>query len=42
MNLDIGVYIFAGVLSFLVTFLAVIFQTYKAATANPVESLRYE
>jgi putative ABC transport system permease protein len=42
MDLDIGVYIFAGVLSFLVTFLAVIFQTYKAATANPVEALRYE
>jgi putative ABC transport system permease protein len=42
MEVGIGVFIFAGVLSFLVTFFAVIFQTYKAATANPVDSLRYE
>jgi putative ABC transport system permease protein len=42
MDVGIGVFIFAGLLSFLVTFFAVIFQTYKAATANPVDSLRYE
>jgi putative ABC transport system permease protein len=42
MDVGIGVFVFAGVLSFLVTFFAVIFQTYKAATTNPVDSLRYE
>jgi len=42
MDVGIGVFIFAGVLSFLVTFFAVIFKTYKAATANPVDSIRYE
>jgi putative ABC transport system permease protein len=35
-------FIFAGGLAFIVAFLTVGVQALKAATANPVESLRYE
>jgi putative ABC transport system permease protein len=41
-NMGIGVFILTGFLSLLIAFSAVIFQTYKAATANPINSLRYE
>jgi putative ABC transport system permease protein len=41
-NIGIGVFILTGFLSLLIAFSAVIFQTYKAATANPINSLRYE
>jgi len=40
--MGIGVFILTGFLSLLIAFSAVIFQTYKAATANPINSLRYE
>jgi putative ABC transport system permease protein len=42
MNIGIGVFILIGFLSLLIAFIAVIYQTYKAATANPINSLRYE
>jgi len=41
-NIGIGVFILIGFLSLLIAFSAVIYQTYKAARANPVDSLRYE
>jgi len=41
-NMGIGVFILTGFLSLPIAFSAVIFQTYKAATANPINSLRYE
>ena len=42
MNIGIGVFIIIGILSLLIAFAAVIYQTYKAAAANPVDALRYE
>jgi putative ABC transport system permease protein len=42
MDIGIGVFILIGFLSLLIAFAAVIYQTYKAAAANPVEALRYE
>jgi putative ABC transport system permease protein len=42
MNIGLGVFILIGFLSLVLAFIAVIYQTYKAARANPVEALRYE
>jgi len=42
MNIGMGVFILIGFLSLLIAFAAVIYQTYKAARTNPVDSLRYE
>jgi putative ABC transport system permease protein len=42
MNIGISVFILIGILSLLIAFTAVIYQTYKAAAANPVNALRYE
>jgi ABC-type lipoprotein release transport system permease subunit len=41
-NTGMGVFFSTGFLSLLIAFSAVIYQTYKAASANPVEALRYE
>jgi putative ABC transport system permease protein len=43
-RVDIGIWIFilCGVLSLLIALLTVSYQSIKAATANPVDSLRYE
>ena len=41
-NIDLILFILVGILSLLLAFAAVIYQTYKAASANPVEALRYE
>jgi putative ABC transport system permease protein len=41
-NIGISLFILIGFLSLLIAFSAVIYQTYKAATANPINSLRYE
>jgi len=42
MKIGMGVFFSTGFLSLLIAFVAVIYQTYKAASANPVDSLRYE
>jgi putative ABC transport system permease protein len=42
MEIGIGVFISVAVLSLLLAYIAVIYQTYKAARANPVKALRYE
>jgi putative ABC transport system permease protein len=41
-NLAIGIFILSGVAALGIAFLTVSFQTIKAATANLVDSLRYE
>lgn len=41
-NLDIKIFIAAGLLAFLIAFITISFQTIKAALANPVKSLRNE
>jgi putative ABC transport system permease protein len=41
-NTGIGLFVLIGILSLLIAITAVIYQTYKAASANPVEALRYE
>ncbi|HSP88829.1 MAG TPA: ABC transporter permease [Ignavibacteriaceae bacterium] len=41
-NISIWVFIFSGIIALLIALLTVISQTIKAATANPVKSLRYE
>lgn len=43
-RIDLGIWIFivSGMAALLASFLTISFQTIKAATANPVESLRYE
>ena len=41
-NLSIGVFFIAGFLVLIIALLIVSFQAIKAATANPVRSLRYE
>jgi putative ABC transport system permease protein len=41
-NIGLGLFVLIGFLSLLIAFTAVIYQTYKAASANPVEALRYE
>jgi putative ABC transport system permease protein len=40
--LEIGVFIFSGLLTLIIALLTVTFQTARAASANPVDSLRYE
>ena len=40
--INILVFIGSGLLALIIALLTVSFQTYKAATANPVDSLRYE
>jgi putative ABC transport system permease protein len=37
-----GIYILAGIVAMIPAFAAVLFQTIKAARANPIDSLRYE
>ena len=39
---SIWIFLLPAAISFVISFLTVIFQTIKAATANPVDSLRYE
>ena len=41
-DIQISVFIIAGALAFFIATLTVFYQAIKAATANPVESLRYE
>jgi putative ABC transport system permease protein len=41
-NIDLWIFLGAGMAALLVAWLAVSFQTIKAATANPVDSLRKE
>jgi ABC-type antimicrobial peptide transport system permease subunit len=41
-NIGYSIFILAGVVSILITLLTVSFHAIKAATANPVKSLRYE
>ncbi len=41
-NMDIGTFLFSGVLALLIALLTVGFQAIKAAIANPVDALRYE
>jgi len=41
-NLTIWPFLLAGFLALFIAFLTISFQTIRAATANPVESLRYE
>jgi putative ABC transport system permease protein len=41
-SIGIDVFIFAGVLTLVIAFLTVSFQSIKTATANPVKALRYE
>lgn len=41
-NLNITIFILSGILAFLITFFTVSYQSYKAAEANPVDSLRNE
>ena len=41
-NIDILVFIFAGAGSILIAWLAVSFESFKAASSNPVKSLRSE
>ena len=41
-SIEIWMFLLPAAISFVISFLAVGFQTIKAATANPVDSLRYE
>jgi ABC-type antimicrobial peptide transport system permease subunit len=41
-GLKIGTFLLSGTLAFMITLLTVSYQTIKAASANPVDSLRYE
>ncbi len=41
-NLNILTFLASGILALMIALLTVSFQTFKAATANPVDSLRYE
>ncbi len=41
-DLGIGIFILSGIAALCIALLTVSFQTIKAATANPVDSLRYE
>ena len=41
-NLNLLVFIMAGIIAFVLAILTIAYQAYKAATQNPVESLKYE
>jgi putative ABC transport system permease protein len=41
-DLEIWIFFLSGLLALLISLLTVSYQTIKAATANPVDSLRYE
>jgi len=41
-DLGLGTFILAGLLALVIALATVIWQTIKAATANPVVALRYE
>ena len=41
-NLNIVAFFASGILALFIALLTVSFQTFKAATTNPVDSLRYE
>src|SRR5690606_25497745 len=41
-SMGVGVFLLAGVVAVLIAFLTVSYQAYRAATADPVKSLRYE
>jgi putative ABC transport system permease protein len=41
-GLKIGTFLLSGTLAFMIALLTVSFQTIKAASANPADSLRYE
>ncbi len=41
-NIDLSVFILAGILSVVIAVLTISIQTFRAASANPVDSLRYE
>jgi putative ABC transport system permease protein len=41
-GLKIGTFLLSGTLAFMIALLTVSYQTIKAASANPVDSLRYE
>jgi putative ABC transport system permease protein len=41
-QIDAWIFILSGLLALIIALLTVIFQAIKAATTNPVESLRYE
>jgi putative ABC transport system permease protein len=40
--MEIGVFIITAAITLLIAFIAISFQAVRAATANPVKSLRYE
>ena len=41
-NLGISLFILSGLAALVIALLTISYQTIKAATANPVDSLRYE
>jgi putative ABC transport system permease protein len=41
-EVGVFVYLIAGVLAFVIAWLTMSYQSFKAATSNPVESLRAE
>jgi len=41
-NISFGIFLFSGIIALLIALLTVSWQAIRAATANPVESLRYE
>ena len=41
-NIDIFILLLAGLMALFIALITVIFHTYKAASANPVEALKYE
>jgi len=41
-GINFGIYIFGGIVTILVAFITVGWQSWRAATRNPVEALRYE
>jgi putative ABC transport system permease protein len=41
-NLSFGIFVFAGIIALVIVLLTVSYQSFRAATRNPVEALRYE
>jgi putative ABC transport system permease protein len=41
-SLDIWIFVYAGLVVFSIAMIAIGWQVYRAASANPVEALRYE